>query len=55
MFYIKCNNKLGYVIEINPLWEVLQLYGVKSLPVIGYINYGVQLWCIILPYKIIIK
>jgi len=26
------------------------VYGVTSLPVIGYINYGVQLWCVILRY-----
>jgi hypothetical protein len=28
--------------EINPEWHVLQLRGVITLPVIGYMNYGVQ-------------
>jgi hypothetical protein len=38
--------------QINPKWEVSQLRGVLSLPILGYISIkqGVQLWCILLFY-----
>jgi hypothetical protein len=37
-FYVKCSNKYSYVTEINPEWEVLQVYGVLSSLVLGYVK-----------------
>ena len=31
------------------------MHGVTSLPVTGYINYGLQLWCVILLYDDIVE
>jgi hypothetical protein len=50
LFYIKCSNKQGYATEINLEWGILPVCGITSLPIMGYTNYGVQLWCVILLY-----
>ena len=50
LFYIKCSNKYGYATQINPDWGILPVCGVTPLLIIGYINYDVQLWCVILLY-----